>query len=95
MRTDAPVLSEEASFNLLAGKDVITNPTQLLNLAQNGLFDSTGLVSMIERQEFGLIVLRAQFYPPDVLEAIAENYAHSEAIPMNGFEYLILRPKAG
>ena len=93
--TDAPVLSEEASFNLLAGKDVITNPTQLLNLAQNGLFDSTGLVSMIERQEFGLIVLRAQFYPPDVLEAIAENYAHSEAIPINGFEYLILRPKAG
>src|SRR5690606_4781665 len=27
---DGPVLSEEAAFNLLAGKEVVTNPTQLL-----------------------------------------------------------------
>ncbi|MEZ4516905.1 MAG: hypothetical protein R3C44_08740 [Chloroflexota bacterium] len=27
--------SEEAGFNLYVGRDVITNPTQLLNLYQN------------------------------------------------------------
>ncbi|MBK8027832.1 MAG: hypothetical protein IPK19_42280 [Chloroflexi bacterium] len=86
------VLSEEAAFNLLAGMDVITNPTQLLNLANNGQFDPTALIGMIDRREFGLIVLRAQFYPPDVLRAIAVNYRQEETIPMNGFDYLLLHP---
>ena len=93
-QTDGPVLSEEAGFNLLAGKDVVTNPTQLLNLADNGLFRGDELIGMIRNQAFGLLVLRAQFYPPDVLRAIGDAYEHSESIPMNGFEYLILRPKA-
>ncbi|MBL8133713.1 MAG: hypothetical protein JNL42_17760 [Anaerolineae bacterium] len=87
-----PVLSEEAAFTLLAGKEVITNPTQLLNLANNGQFDSSQLVEMIQSQAFGLVVLRAQFYPPDVLIAIAENYRQEEVIHMNGFDYLLLRP---
>lgn len=87
-----PVLSEEAAFTLLADKEVITNPTQLLNLANNGQFDSSQLVEMIENQAFGLVVLRAQFYPPDVLIAIAEHYRQEEVIHMNGFAYLLLRP---
>jgi len=85
-QTDGPVLSEEAGFNLLAGKDVVTNPTQLLNLADNGLFRGDELIGMIRNQAFGLLVLRAQFYPPDVLRAIGDAYEHSESIPMNGFE---------
>ncbi len=40
--TDKPVLSEDAAFNLLAGKPVIGNPTQLLNLANNHLFELIG-----------------------------------------------------
>lgn len=90
--TDKPVLSEEAGFNLLAGKDVITNPTQLLNLANNESYDSSGLLAMIENQDFGLIVLRAQFYPPDILYAIGSAYTHDEEIAMNGFNYIIMRP---
>lgn len=90
---DGPVLSEEAAFTLLAGKDVITNPTQLLNLWLNGSWDSTELVGMIEAQTFGLIVLRAQFYPDPVLRAIAAHYEHTESIPMNGFDYLLLYPR--
>lgn len=92
--TDKPVLSEEAGFNLLAGKEVITNPTQLLNLAQQGLFDSSGLIALIEEQAFGLVVMRAQFYPVDVLQSIARHYEVSETIPMNGFSYLIFTPRA-
>ena len=91
--SDKPVLSEEAAFNLLGGKDVVTNPTQLLNLANNGLFTGTKLIEMIQNQEFGLIVLRAQFYPGKILEAIGGAYDRVETVPMNGFEYLILRPK--
>jgi hypothetical protein len=90
--TDKPVLSEEAGFNLLAGKDVLTNPTQLLNLANNDSFDGSALIEMIENQDFGLIVLRAQFYPPDILYAIGSAYTHDEEIAMNGFNYIILRP---
>jgi hypothetical protein len=89
-----PVLSEEAAFNLLAGKDVITNPTQLLNLWLNGSWDSTDLVALIENRAFGLIVLRAQFYPEPVLRAVAAHYEHRETIPMNGFDYLLLYPRA-
>jgi hypothetical protein len=87
------VLSEEAAFTLLAGKPVITNPTQLLNLANNGMFDSSALVGMITRREFGLVVLRAQFYPHEVLLAITEHYTHDETIVMNGFNYLLLVPR--
>lgn len=89
---DGPVLSEEAGFNLLAGKDVITNPTQLLNLANNGLYEGTGLIDMIVSQTFDLIVLRAQFYPVPILEAIGQHYSRVEVVQMNGFDYLILRP---
>jgi hypothetical protein len=90
---EGPVLSEEAAFNLLAGKDVVTNPTQLLNLWMNGMFDSTELVNMIEAHEFGLVVMRAQFYPTDVLQAIARSYRQTETVPMNGFDYLIFEPR--
>ena len=76
--TDKPVLSEDAAFDLLAGKQVIGNPTQLLNLANDGHFDSTALVKMIDDQDFGLIIFRAQFYPVDVLQAIARHYQQAE-----------------
>ncbi|MDL1900696.1 hypothetical protein FBR02_08005 [Anaerolineae bacterium CFX9] len=89
-----PVLSEEAAFSLLAGRDVITNPTQLLNLYLNNAWDSTGLVAMINNREFALIIFRAQFYPDPVLRAVAANYRHTETILMNGFEYLLLTPLA-
>jgi hypothetical protein len=88
------VLSEEAAFTLLAGKPVITNPTQLLNLANNGMFDSSALIALIESQYFGLIVLRAQFYPVDVLQAINRSYEHAETISMNGFDYILMQPRA-
>lgn len=89
---DGPVLSEEAAFNLLAGKEVVTNPTQLLNLAANGLFDDTELVAMLDDRAFGLVILRAQFYPESVLKAIVRNYEHAETIRMNGFDYILMEP---
>ncbi|MBU0705304.1 MAG: glycosyltransferase family 39 protein [Chloroflexi bacterium] len=89
---DGPTLSEEAMFSLLAGEPVVTNPTQLLNLYNNDLLDTTEIVERINRQEFGLIIFRAQFYPHPVLNAIGQNYQPVEHLCMNGFYYHILWP---
>ncbi len=89
---EKPVLSEEAGFSLQAGEEVITNPTQLLNLNKNGLYDGGELVAMIEAQAFEFLLLRAQFYPPHVLEAMGRAYTHAEEIRLNGFNYIIMRP---
>jgi 4-amino-4-deoxy-L-arabinose transferase-like glycosyltransferase len=91
--TDKPVISEDAAFDILAGKDVITNPTQLLNLANNKLYKGDALIRMIRNKEFGLIILRAQFYPTPILEAMGGAYDKVDSIAMNGFNYLILKPK--
>lgn len=91
--TDGPVLSEEAGFTMAAGRDVVGNPTQLRNLDLAGHFEGDRLIAMIEGQEFGLVILRALFYPPTVLEAIDRFYIHRESIHMNGFDYLILYPR--
>ena len=91
--TDGPPLSEEAGFTMAAGRDVVTNPTQLRNLDLAGHFKGEQLIAMIERQEFGLVILRALFYPPAVLEAIDRFYIQRESIHMNGFDYLILYPR--
>lgn len=89
-----PVLSEDAGFAFAAKRDIVANPTQLRNLYLAGLFQGEQLIEMIEAQKFGLAVLRAQFYPPPVLEAIGRAYVHWQTIAMNRFDYLILRPRA-
>jgi hypothetical protein len=92
---EGPVISEDAGFSIQAGKDVITNPTQLRNVDRAGFYDGSELIDMIENREFEFIVYRAQFYPPRVLEAVAANYEEDQdaAVMMNGFRYIIMRPK--
>ncbi len=89
---DGPVFSEEAMFSLLAGEPVVTNPTQLLNLYKNDLLDTTEIVERINRQEFGVVIFRAQFYPQPVLDAIGQNYQPVDHLCMNGFYYHVLWP---
>jgi len=88
-----PVFSEEAGFMFRAGKPVVTNPFPQLVMYQAGLFDPANEIAMIERQEFGLVILRAQFYPPPVLAALGANYKPLIEIRMNGFLYRILEPR--
>ena len=90
---DTAAFSEEAGFNFYAGRDVITNPTQLLNLYNNGQVDLSEMLAMLERQEFDTVIFRAQFYPPPVLEVIGKNYETSQLVEMNGFVYCILTPR--
>lgn len=92
--SERPILSEEAGFSIAAGREVITNPTQLRNLYLAGAFAGEELIDMIDERAFALIILRAQFYPPPVLEAIGRSYHLRQTIHMNEFDYLILEPNA-
>jgi hypothetical protein len=91
---DGLTWSEEAMFTIRAGQQtVVTNPTQLYNLWNMSKLDVTEMAEMIYQRHFGLVIFRAQFYPPPVLGAIGQNYDVVEHIEMNGFLYAILRPK--
>ncbi len=88
-----PAFSEEAGFNLRIGRTVVTNPTQLLNLYQNNQVNLSEMLDMLDRQAFDTVVLRAQFYPPPVLDMIGQRYTTTHLVPMNGFVYCVLQPR--
>lgn len=92
-RADGYVMTEDVGFMIQADRPVISNGVQLYNLWLNSEYDPTELVSLIERHEFGLIVLRGRFYPEPVLVAISEHYSLTETMPINGFDYELWRPR--
>ncbi len=87
------LLSEDAGFNLRSGKEVITNAIQLKNLWENGLYDPTELLDMIESRQFGLAIIRAGLFPPPVMTAIHASYQLDKIIVMNGFDYQLWTPQ--
>ncbi len=93
LAAETAAFSEDAGFNFRAGRDIVTNPTQLLNLYNNNQVDLTEMLAMLNSQAFDTIVLRAQFYPPPVLDAIGQQYRTTDLVQMNGFVYCIMRPR--
>jgi len=89
---DTPIISEDAGFSFLADKEVVTNAVHLNNLWENDLYDPTELITMIENHDFGLVILRARFFPPPVMIAIETHYRLDETIDMNGFAYELWVP---
>jgi hypothetical protein len=85
--------SEEAGFNLYVGRDVVTNPTQLLNLYHANAVDLSEMLAMLDSQLFDTVIFRAQFYPPPVLDVIGQRYQTHDLIQMNGFVYCVMRPR--
>lgn len=94
LQGETAAFSEEAGFNLYAGRDVVTNPTQLLNLYQNNQVDLTEMLDLLDEQAFDTVILRAQFYPPPVLDMIGQRYQTEELTSMNGFVYCIMKPRS-
>ena len=90
---DTAAFSEDAGFNLYLGRDVVTNPTQLLNLYNNNAVELTEMLAMLDAQAFDTVVLRAQFYPPPVLDVIGQRYETTDLVQMNGFVYCVMRPR--
>jgi hypothetical protein len=91
---ETAAFSEEAGFNFYAGRDIITNPTQLLNLYNNNEVDLTEMLAMLDSQSFDTIIFRAQFYPPPVLDVIGQRYETTNLVEMNGFVYCIMKPRS-
>jgi hypothetical protein len=91
---NGPALSEEAGFAFRADADVVTNPTQLLNLYLNGMLEMDQMLAMIDDQEFSVIIFRAQFYPDPILQAIGQRYETADTIEMNNFVYCVLKPRS-
>lgn len=92
---ETAALSEDAGFNFYTGRDVVTNPPYLLNLYENDLVDLTEMIAWIDAQRFDTVILRSQFYPMPVLNAIGQRYETTKLIEMNGFVYCIMRPRSG
>ena len=92
-RGETAAFSEDAGFNFYIGREIITNPTQLLNLYQNDAVDLTEMLLMLDNQAFDTVVLRAQFYPPPVLDRLGQRYETVELVQMNGFVYCIMQPR--
>jgi hypothetical protein len=90
---NGPALSEEAGFSFRADADVVTNPTQLRNLYLNGMLKMDQMLAMIENEEFGVIIFRAQFYPDPILQAIGQHYVTVDTIEMSNFVYCVLEPR--
>lgn len=97
------LLSEEAAFNFMTGTEVLTNPPHLLGLWQGGHYNPSELVGRLERLEFDSVIIRAPYdyqigqplaslWPPPITQAVERNYAVAAMLPMNGFQYLVLKP---
>ncbi|MEJ2747336.1 MAG: hypothetical protein P8183_05420, partial [Anaerolineae bacterium] len=92
-RGETAAFAEDAGFNFYLGRDVVTNPTQLLNLYNNKAVDLTEMLAMLDNQAFDTVVLRAQFYPPEVLNVIGQRYETTDLVEMNGFVYCVMTPR--
>lgn len=90
---NTPAFAEDAGFNLYVDREVVTNPTQLLNLYNSNEVDISQMVKMINDRDFDTVIFRAQFYPPPILDAVGNNYDTVDLIEMNGFVYCLLEPK--
>ncbi|MBX3085656.1 MAG: hypothetical protein KF716_28725 [Anaerolineae bacterium] len=95
------ILSEEAAFNFYTKTDVLTNPPHILGLWQGNQFDPSELVSMIEAQKFGAVLIRmdqppkdkiTSLWPEPITVSVAKAYQIQESILMNGFYYVVLYP---
>lgn len=90
---DGPVLTEEASFAVEAGKEVIgATPPSVRSLHMAGLWSEKLLVADIVSHRYGMVVLNAQLYPEPVLEAIGRHYYLARDVQVNGVQYRVFLP---
>ncbi len=90
--TDRPILTEDPSFAIVAGKPVVGNATHLRNLYQAGLWQGSALITDIDARRFGVVILNAELYPAPVLAAIGRSYLIDQAVRMGSATYDIFVP---
>ncbi len=93
-RPEAPVLSEDPSFSLVAGKEVVGNATHLRNLYQAGFWRPDNLVADLHDRRYSFVVLNAELYPEPVLAAIGRNYYLYEEYEVHDARQKLFAPGA-
>ena len=84
-----PVLTEEASFAMVNGYEVVTNPSNILVFNQAGLWQGEELSKMLQERRFSLILLHGHFLPRFIQDQIAVGYRKKETVRLNGGDYVV------
>jgi hypothetical protein len=87
-----PVLSEDPSFAVYAGKPLVGNATHLRNLYEAGLWDPAPMVSDLAAHKYAMVILDAELYPEPVLAAIGRFYFLDRSVRVNGATYQLFLP---
>jgi hypothetical protein len=88
-----PVLAEDASFDVVAGKELVgTSPPSLRNLWEARLWDAAPLVADLHAHRYSMVILDAELYPPPVLDAIGQSYFLERTLRVNGALYRVFLP---
>lgn len=88
----SPVLAEDPSFAVVAGKPVVGNAAHLHDLYRGGLYDPSALVADVRARRFGAVVLDAQQYPAPVLEAVGRSYYLARVVETTAARYQVFLP---
>jgi hypothetical protein len=87
-----PVLSEDPSFAVAAGRPLIANATHLRNLYLSGLWDPAPMVNDLRAHRYAMVILNAELYPEPVLAAIGHFYFLDRSLHINGATYHVFLP---
>jgi hypothetical protein len=91
-RVRGPVLSEDPSFAVAAGRPLVANATHLRNLYLSGLWDPTPMVNDLQAHRYAMVILDAELYPEPVLAAIGQFYFLDSSPQINGATYHVFLP---
>lgn len=95
---DGPVLSEDLTLLLLAGKPVEFQPCDMAHMVYQRLWDASGFVRRLEQQDYRLIVLKGDLndsaprddsFSPPMIAAIRNAYVPAGALA----DYRMYRPR--
>ncbi|MGI9148135.1 MAG: hypothetical protein ACR2IK_16535 [Chloroflexota bacterium] len=87
-----PVLSEDPSFAVTAGRPLLANATHLRNLYLSGLWDPAPMVSDLRAHRYAMVILHAELYPEPVLDAIGHFYFLDRSLLVKGATYHVFLP---
>ena len=91
-KAEGPVLLEDPSYGLVAGKEVVGNATHLRNVHQAGVWLPDALVNDLRERRYSWVVLNAELYPEPVLAAIGRYYYLYETYEINGTTQQLFAP---
>jgi hypothetical protein len=89
-----PVLTEEASFALVNGYEVVTNPSNILVFNQAGLWQGQELEQMVQNRCFSLVILHGHFLPDFIQTQIRANYSLARVEKLPGGDYEVWQRQA-